>query len=114
MRKYTRGEFLSFSALLAGAASVAKLPLSKSLNHIAAPPSAADKPDFIVVNGRVLTQDDAQPRAQAFAVKQGRFAAVGSNADVRNLATRDTRVVDAAGATVLPGFIDCHCHPSGV
>src|SRR5690606_33031648 len=34
--------------------------------------------------------------------------------DVRNLATSRTRVIDAAGMTVTPGFVDAHCHPSGV
>lgn len=77
-------------------------------------PSVSERPDFVVVNARVLTQDAALPRAEAFAVTRDRFTAVGSNADVRNLASANTRVVDAAGATVLPGFIDCHCHPSGV
>jgi predicted amidohydrolase YtcJ len=72
------------------------------------------EPDLIVVNGNVYTIDDAIPRAQAFAVKHGRFIAVGSDGDIRNLATRSTTVIDAEGMTVTPGFIDAHCHPSGV
>jgi predicted amidohydrolase YtcJ len=58
--------------------------------------------------------DPALPRAEAFAVKDARFVAVGSNADVRNLATPRTRVLDAERMTVTPGFIDAHCHPRGV
>jgi predicted amidohydrolase YtcJ len=58
--------------------------------------------------------DPAFPRGEAFAVKDERFLAVGKNADIRNLATPRTAVIDAAGMTVTPGFIDCHCHPSGV
>jgi predicted amidohydrolase YtcJ len=58
--------------------------------------------------------DAALPRAQALAVVGGRFVAVGSNADVANLKKAGTPVIDAAGGTVVPGFIDCHCHPSGV
>jgi predicted amidohydrolase YtcJ len=118
MRRVSRGEFLSLSAILAGAAALTKLPFSKagaqggSLPRLA--PLPPESPDFIVVNGRVLTQDSALPRAQAFAIKHGKFTAVGSNADIRNLATRDTRVMDAQNMTVLPGFMDCHCHPSGV
>src|SRR3954467_3578437 len=112
MRKYTRGEFLGLSAMLAGVASVKKLPFADRL--VAKVPDPYDAVDFIVVNARVLTQDAALPRAEAFAVKAGKFVAVGTNADVRNLASRNTRVVDAGRATVLPGFIDCHCHPSGV
>jgi len=66
------------------------------------------------VNGSVYTVDDAQPHAQAFAVKHGRVVAVGSDSDIRNLATRNTTVIDAEGMTVTPGFIDAHCHPLGV
>jgi hypothetical protein len=79
-----------------------------------APPSAGGglAPDLIVVNGNVLTQDDAFPAAEAFAIKDGRFVAVGSNDDVRNLAAAGTEVLDAAGSTVVPGFIDAHSHPS--
>src|ERR671933_623390 len=47
-------------------------------------------------------------------LKMGAALAVGGAADVRNLATARTRVIDAAGMTVTPGFIDAHCHPSGV
>jgi predicted amidohydrolase YtcJ len=70
-------------------------------------------PDLVVLNGNVLTQDDADPTAEAFAVKDGPVVAVGSTADVRNLASTSTQVIDAAGATVVPGFIDAHSHPSG-
>jgi len=62
----------------------------------------------------VLTSDTTLPRAEAFAVKNGRFVAVGSTSDVRNLAAARTPVVDAQRMTVVPGFIDAHCHPSGV
>jgi predicted amidohydrolase YtcJ len=72
------------------------------------------EPDLMLVNGNVYTVDDAQPHARAFAVKHGRFVAVGSETDIRNLATRNTTVIDAEGMTVTPGFIDAHCHPSGV
>jgi predicted amidohydrolase YtcJ len=78
-----------------------------------APPSTGE-PDLIVVNARVLTSDAALPRAEAFALKSGRFTAVGSTSDVRNLATARTPVIDAQRMTVVPGFIDAHSHPSGV
>ena len=71
-------------------------------------------PDLILVNGRVYTQDDGLPQAEAFAIKDGRFLAVGSSDDVRNLAAPGrTQIVDAEGMTVMPGFIDAHSHPSG-
>src|SRR5438445_10186057 len=113
MAKYTRGEFLGFGAALAGAFSLGRVP---RVEQPAAAQAAAPggEPDLIVVNARVLTSDAAAPRAEAFAVKNGRFVAVGSTSDVRNLATARTPVVDAQRMTVVPGFIDAHCHPSGV
>src|SRR5436190_14579849 len=111
MAKYTRGEFLGFGAALAGAYGVGRLPaLAEQANTAKVGTSA----DFIVVNARVYTSDLAQPRAEAFAVKGGRFVAVGSNTDVRNLAAAGTQVIDAARMTVTAGFIDAHCHPSGI
>ncbi|MFV1985669.1 MAG: amidohydrolase [Gemmatimonadota bacterium] len=71
-------------------------------------------PDLIVVNGNVHTIDDGQPRAEAFAVNDGRFLAVGSNDEIRNLASPNTEVIDAGEMTVTPGFIDTHSHPSGI
>jgi len=122
MRNLTRSQFLKLSAALAGATGLSKLPLGKAHGQPNAPPTLPPQPsvrgpaepDFIVVNGRIYTSDPSLPRAEAFAVKDGRFLAVGSNGDVRNLATSRTRVVDASRMTVTPGFIDAHCHPSGV
>ena len=70
-------------------------------------------PDLIVVNANVLTQDDSQPKAEALAIHNERFVAVGSSSDVRNLAGPNSTVLDVAGMTVVPGFIDAHSHPSG-
>ena len=118
MRRYTRGEFLSLSALLAGAAGLAKLPFNRLGAQATTPPSpqrgAGVEADLIVTNARVITMDAAQPRVDAFAVKDGRFLAIGSTADIRNVASSRTTVIDAAGMCVVPGFIDTHCHPSGV
>jgi len=116
MAKYTRGEFLGFGAALAGAFTLGRLPGTRALAsaQVPVPGPAGAEPDVIVVNGIVYTSDSSQPRAEAFAVKNGRFVAVGSSADVRNLATRRTQVIDAERMTITPGFIDTHCHPSGV
>jgi predicted amidohydrolase YtcJ len=78
------------------------------------PPFGRRAPELVVVNARVYTVDDAQPRAEAFAIENGRFTAVGSNSDIRNLVSASTTVIDAAGMTVTPGFIDAHSHPDGV
>ncbi len=65
---------------------------------------------LIIRNARVITMDAAKPAAQAIALNGPLIAAVGSDADVMNLAGPDTRVIDAHGATVMPGFIESHLH----
>jgi predicted amidohydrolase YtcJ len=67
--------------------------------------------DLIVVNANVLTVDANRPAAESFAVRGGKFAAVGSNADVKRLSGPRTRLLDLGGKTVVPGFIDAHAHP---
>src|SRR3974377_1463088 len=76
--------------------------------------SAASAADAIYVNGVVITVDPAKPYAEAFAVTNGRFSAVGSNAEIRRLAGPGLKVVDLKGMTVTPGFNDVHLHPVGV
>ena len=70
-------------------------------------------PDLIVTKAKVYTMDPRAPRAEAFAVSGGRFVAVGSSSDIRNLAGKNTQTFDAKGMTVVPGFIDCHNHAGG-
>ena len=70
-------------------------------------------PELLVLNAKVLTMDTGVPRAEAFAVKNGRFVAIGSTADIRGLAGRGTQTYDARGMTVVPGFTDCHNHAGG-
>ncbi|WP_395672899.1 amidohydrolase [Phenylobacterium sp.] len=65
--------------------------------------------DLAVLNARIWTLDPARPRAQAALVRAGRVVAVGSNAEVLGQAGR-VRRFDAGGRTVVPGFIDAHCH----
>ena len=76
--------------------------------------SAVCASDAIYVNGVVITVDETRPYAEAFAVTNGRFFAVGSNAEIRRLAAPGTRVVDLEGMTVTPGFNDVHLHPVGI
>src|SRR4029077_1105361 len=76
------------------------------------PPLDVEKPELILHNGNFFTVDDLQPSAQAVAISNGRFLTVGSNADVLNLAGPSVKKIDLAGKTVLPGFIDAHCHPA--
>jgi hypothetical protein len=63
-------------------------------------------PDLVVVNARVFTNDAGRPWAEALAITGERVVAVGSSGDVRASATAATRVVDAGGRVVVPGFND--------
>ena len=113
MTSFSRREFLESGAMLAAAAGVGGIPATMA-KRPAAQATSNPGPDLVLVNGRVYTVDGAQPEAEAFAVKNDRFIAVGSNDDIRNLVAQGTRVIDAEGMTVTPGFIDAHCHPGGV
>ncbi len=66
--------------------------------------------DLIVINGDILTMDAMFPRVEALAVAQGRVIALGTSADIRSFASRATKVIDAGGRMVLPGFQDTHIH----
>jgi predicted amidohydrolase YtcJ len=66
--------------------------------------------DLILTGARVLTADPLRPRAEAVAIRAGRILAVGRAADMDALTGPETRVVNLAGHTVLPGFIDSHTH----
>jgi predicted amidohydrolase YtcJ len=70
-------------------------------------------PDLIVVNAKIYTMDAQRPQAEAFAISRGRFTAVGSSADVKNLRRRNIPIFDAQQMTIVPGFIDCHNHVEG-
>ena len=66
--------------------------------------------DMIVINAKVLTMDPDRPRAEAVALAGGRISAVGSTEEIRALAGVGTQVIDAAGRTLLPGFVESHLH----
>lgn len=70
----------------------------------------AQTADTIYHNGSILTIDDAHPKAEAVAVKDGKILAVGTNAEVLKFKGDATRIIDVTGKTVLPGFVDAHGH----
>ena len=67
--------------------------------------------ELMVRHANVITVDTNQPRAEAFAVVNGKFVAVGRDESVQPFIGANTRVLDLAGKTVVPGFIDAHAHP---
>jgi len=79
---------------------------------LATPVVAADA-DLIVHRAKVVTVDAKFSVAEAIAVKDGKIAAVGTDADVLKFKGAGTRVIDAGGRIVLPGLMDSHTHPVG-
>ena len=72
----------------------------------------AATPDLIVINADVRTSDKSMDRANAFAVKDSKFIAVGNTDEILSMSGESTRVIDVNGNTVVPGFIDSHTHLS--
>ncbi len=65
--------------------------------------------DLLVHNAQIYTVDDRCPTATAFAIRDGRFLAVGNTAEILDAYPNAPRI-DAAGRTLVPGFIDAHAH----
>ena len=78
-------------------------------------PATAPAQDADVVwrNGKIVTVDSHFSTAEAMAVRNGRFLAVGANSEIRKYTGNATRVVDLHGKTVIPGFEDSHLHGAG-
>lgn len=72
--------------------------------------AAAQTPDTILVKGKIISVDAQGGVHQALAIRDGRIVALGSSAAIRRLAGKQTRVVDLAGRTVIPGLTDSHMH----
>ena len=72
-----------------------------------------EKVDLVIVNAKVYTVDDSFSEAQAFAVQDGKFIAVGTTEEIRDIYTSD-QLIDADGRAITPGLIDAHCHFYGL
>ncbi len=73
----------------------------------------AQTPDIVIINGALITFDAERPAATALAITGGTISAVGNTPEIHAMAGPDTRVIDAHGGTVMPGFIDSHVHLFG-
>jgi predicted amidohydrolase YtcJ len=67
-------------------------------------------PDLILFNGKITTLDRSRPQAQAAAIKDGRFVAVGADREIMGLGEAETRRIDLGGRRAIPGLIDSHIH----
>jgi len=75
-----------------------------------ASPALAQAPDTILLNGKIVTLDARSTIAEALAVRDGKVFSVGHADEIKALAGPNTRIVDLAGRTVIPGLIDSHMH----
>jgi predicted amidohydrolase YtcJ len=73
----------------------------------------APPPDTVLVNGHIITVDAGFTIAEAVAIADGRFTAVGTNASIRKMAGPATTTIDLRGRTVIPGLADGHLHDAG-
>ena len=69
---------------------------------------------LVVTNGKIVTMDEAQPEAQAIAVRDDRIVAFGTALEIRRYVGAATTVIDVHGQLVIPGFIEGHGHFTGV
>jgi predicted amidohydrolase YtcJ len=67
-------------------------------------------PDLVLYNGKIFTSNEAHPYVQAIAIRSERISAVGDSETIKGLAGRNTKLLDLAGHTVIPGINDAHYH----
>ena len=108
--RHSRRGFMGLAG--AGFAGAVTGPFLTSTPAAAAADETRDA-DLVVFNGKVYTVDARLPRAEAFAIKGGRFLAIGSTADIKGLIGKSTQTFDAKQMTIVPGFTDCHNHAGG-
>src|SRR5262249_23862166 len=108
-RRHSRREFMG----LCGAGVTGLIGAQWPRTAAAAALDPALEPDLVVLNGTIYTVDPLKPRAEAFAVKAGRFVAVGNTEDIKSLIGKRTETFDARKMTIVPGFIDAHNHAPG-
>lgn len=90
-----------------------KLILSAILLSVFSCSKEKQQVDTLVINANVYTVNSNFDKAEAFAIKDGKFFQVGTSKDLQNTFEADT-IIDAKGQTVFPGFIDAHCHFYGL
>ncbi|HMB60147.1 MAG TPA: amidohydrolase [Xanthomonadales bacterium] len=107
-RRQFIGQGAALSAALGGAAGFVPQLAMASI-----PADGSVRADVLISNARIYTMNDQQPLAQSIALAGNQILAVGSNEDLAALKGSYTRVIDASGSTITPGFIDAHSHPDG-
>jgi predicted amidohydrolase YtcJ len=111
--RHSRRGFIGLTtAGIAGAIAPPARAIASTLSQAAGTQTSVAE-DLLVLNAKIFTMDAASPRAEAFFVRGGRFAGVGTTAAMKTLAGSRAQTFDAKGMTVVPGFVDCHNHAGG-
>jgi predicted amidohydrolase YtcJ len=76
--------------------------------------TTTESADLVLINGKVVTVDNAQPEAQAIAIRGDRIVAVGTDAEIEAMVGENTWTIDLAGRLAIPGFIEGHGHYNGL
>lgn len=95
-------------------ATILIITISVTLSGCADSPDGDSAADLVLHNANIITVDNEFSIAEALAIHDGVFVAVGSNAEVQNYIGDRTRVIDADGKTVIPGLIESHSHATSV
>lgn len=111
--RFTRSGALVLPMLLAACGATTAVQNAQQ-GAAVSPPEPASAADRIYTGGPIVTVNDAQPTAEAVAVKDGKILAVGTRATVDAHRGPRTVVQDLGGRTLVPGFIDGHGHLEGV
>src|SRR5665647_2000783 len=70
-----------------------------------------EKADLVIINGKIFTVDEAKPIVQAIAIKGENIIAVGTTSEISALIEKNsTKIINAGGRLVMPGFNDAHVH----
>src|SRR5271168_5506397 len=107
MHRFSRRDFMAMTG--AGIAGAAIPRWAAAVESFA----KARDAELVVFNAKVYTVEPRVPNAEAFAVRGGKFIAVGKSEQIKGLIGKGTQTIDAQGMTVVPGFIDSHNHASG-
>ena len=112
-RRQNRREFLGLTGVSVAGLAGSRFPGATIFAATESPDADPYHAELVVFNAKVYTMDSQAPKAEAFAVKGGRFLYVGNSAKAKTFIGKGTHALDAKQMTIVPGFIDCHNHAGG-
>jgi predicted amidohydrolase YtcJ len=111
--RHSRREFLGLTGICVAGLASGSLAGTTVFAETQSSDTDPRHADLVVFNAKVYTIDSRMSKAEAFAVKGGRFVYVGNAAEAKGFIGKGTQTFDAKQMTIVPGFIDCHNHAGG-